>query len=905
MTRLLITPAVQHLKRTRLLRRLPDSAGYAVWLQAPYGYGKSVLASQWATELEAEGWRVLWLSLMGEDLRGLLARELNLPPDAPWLILLDHLWSEPTLLVLEELEGRENLTPVLRDLRGLILLASRQPLPEPELPRLRSGGQLIHLRAADLCFTLTEAQQLFADPVQAERQWERARGWPLPLKLAALTGSTGDDQDHAALLRGMCESLSPAGWQEALLLSTLNGLPSELASDHTHALADAGFVQALEGGYRLHPFLAEQILTLYRPEVQQVLQDEAKRLPILLRGKAYQLAQMPAELNDLLETQRIPRSDFEALVDWDRWLSQEMGGKNCGLGRSVKVGEALCLMGQHTEGLARLQGVLNGTDAPLSLRFRACREIIWHQCSLDPQAALPYVQLGQEMYPEGTPDDQVNFLNYAQRVHFMLGDYDQSEALLLRALETLPPESTVMGRRGLLQNLSVVRWYRDGDLEGQTHLLEDLLHSTQTLSADDPQQMTPLQASVIHWNLGVAYHLLSEREKALEHFTQVQQHAKVRPLLALQAKAMQAIVLGQFAELPALMTQLQVWESRDAEDRISAWWATALLARGDAQAALKCLHLDTPWAKTVRARALHQAGRKAEALAALPAEPDAVQARYEAMYWHAAQYLLHGRAESLDTLLSLTTSKTKLLPALIPLAQLPRDRPELAAHYPLEEVLNSGWKAALQARLPDMPPLEVTTLGRFEVKVLGKPVTLTQRPREILLLLLLGKNREQIATELWPELEPAAVRNNLNFNFSALRKALEPWGVPTYLYESGLQRVKSDLDDLESALTRHDPEAALALYSGELAPETDLPSVQETRADLHGRVIKLLEGGAAQHPARAEAYLERVLELEPLSEDALASLAAVLEGQGRHKQAQRLRQEFAARLIGEGLGFSD
>ena len=56
-----------YVKRERLLKRLPQEAGYVVHLEAPYGYGKSVLAMQWAEELEADGWRVIWLSLTGRS----------------------------------------------------------------------------------------------------------------------------------------------------------------------------------------------------------------------------------------------------------------------------------------------------------------------------------------------------------------------------------------------------------------------------------------------------------------------------------------------------------------------------------------------------------------------------------------------------------------------------------------------------------------------------------------------------------------------------------------------------------------------------------------------------------------------------------------------------------------------
>ena len=69
----------QFLNRPRLLERLPEEPGHVVWLRAPYGYGKSILAAQWAQQLEALGWRVLWLSVFGKEVRELIAQALSLP----------------------------------------------------------------------------------------------------------------------------------------------------------------------------------------------------------------------------------------------------------------------------------------------------------------------------------------------------------------------------------------------------------------------------------------------------------------------------------------------------------------------------------------------------------------------------------------------------------------------------------------------------------------------------------------------------------------------------------------------------------------------------------------------------------------------------------------------------------
>jgi ATP/maltotriose-dependent transcriptional regulator MalT len=193
----------RYLSRPRLLDRLPDAPGFVVSLEAPYGYGKSVLASQWAS-----AWRPAAGARPGSRpataTAALLASELGLPAGSPWSATLDLLWSQPTLLVLEDLEGlddHEELSPLLRDVRGLLLLASRGPLPASEMPRLLTSGRLVHLGPDELGFTDAEAAQLFDDAATAHQLWSRANGWPLPLHFASLTGGMPDDQALVAGIR--------------------------------------------------------------------------------------------------------------------------------------------------------------------------------------------------------------------------------------------------------------------------------------------------------------------------------------------------------------------------------------------------------------------------------------------------------------------------------------------------------------------------------------------------------------------------------------------------------------------------------------------------------------------------------------------------------------------------------
>jgi DNA-binding SARP family transcriptional activator len=877
-----------YVERARLLRRLPEGGGHVVWLEAPYGYGKSVLTAQWAAALEADGWRVVWLALMGEDARGALARVLELPATVPWSVLLEALWQEPTLLILEDLEGTEHLAPILKHAAGLVLISSRKRLPEPELPRLRAEGRLLHLTAGDLAFTVDEARALLpGDPERAERAWAQSQGWSLPLHLAALTGATADGAERAALLQGIRESLEPAVWDEALLLAALSHLPLEHATDATRRLAEAGFAQALEAGYRLHPLAAETALEQHLDAARAVLAREGARLPPPLRGLALERLALWGDLGALLEAGHdLARHDPAGVVRWD----EAVGGAS-GPQRSLQTGEALCLLGRKPEGVARLLEAAAHPAATPAQRLAAYREALWHTADVDLPRARAYAEAGEALLEDVPDDDAVKFMHYATRLDYIANDFERAEAGIERALERIPKDAPKLRRLGLLTNLAVMRWYRLGDLDGQQRLLEDIL-----TWPDVPA----LQAGVMHWNLGMNYHLLHQNTQALEQFRHTQRYAAVRPLQALQARAMELILTRRYEDLSAVMARLALWEQPGAEDRLRAAWALALLEDGQADAAVERADLDAPYCRIARAQVLHALGRGKAAMAALEAAANALEERDTELHWTAAQYRLTRDPASLERLLALTTSGARVLPHFVPLPDLPRDRPELSDPYLLPAVLRSGWKEAVRRRHAEIPDLELRLLGVLDVRVLGEAVSLTQRPREIVLLSALGQSREQIAEALWPDLEPEKMRNNLHFNLNALRKTLEPWGVPTYLFEHGLERVHTDVQDLERALLTGDAEAVARLYGGDLAPGVDYAAVNDERERLRERTVACLCAAAERaDPERAAGYLERALEIDPLHEDALRTLLRALVAQGRRSSAQRRYDRFARRLRDE------
>ena len=254
--------------RPRLVGRLEEGlARGLVLVCAPAGSGKTVLLADWARH---GGRPVAWLSLdvgdndpvrfwrhvvaaLGQARPGIgeLAGHVLGPleassPDGLVMALINELAADPredeVLLVLDDyhlidsqpVHGSllfllEHLPPGLR-----MVLASRSDPPLP-LARLRAGGQLAELRAAELCFTADEAAALLREAIGAD----------LPgTAVAALTART-------------------EGWAAGLQLAGLS----------LRGQADtAGFVAAFSGSHRyVLDYLTGEVLERQNPQVREFL----------------------------------------------------------------------------------------------------------------------------------------------------------------------------------------------------------------------------------------------------------------------------------------------------------------------------------------------------------------------------------------------------------------------------------------------------------------------------------------------------------------------------------------------------------------------------------------------------------------------------------------------------------
>ncbi|MCU1551353.1 MAG: LuxR family transcriptional regulator, partial [Glaciihabitans sp.] len=220
-------PRPQSIARPRLVERLDEGLRAdrkLTLIAAPAGFGKSSLLSEWIAGAEAK-WpqsRVAWLSLEPSD--------NDLPRFLTYLLAAlqqaDHALGsteyDPQMPIEETLigiingvaEGSHEIVLVLDDFQyieepsireavvflldhspsGLHLVIASRSDPLLPLARLRAGGELTELRAADLRFSLDEAtsflnetMQLGLSPEDVGALEDRTEGWIAGLQLAALS----------------------------------------------------------------------------------------------------------------------------------------------------------------------------------------------------------------------------------------------------------------------------------------------------------------------------------------------------------------------------------------------------------------------------------------------------------------------------------------------------------------------------------------------------------------------------------------------------------------------------------------------------------------------------------------------------------------------------------------------
>lgn len=880
--------STHHLKRSRLLDSLPDDAGYAVWLEAPYGYGKSVLASQWADELEAAGWRVVWTAAQGREPKALVAQALELPTSAPWGVILEALWSEPTLLVIEDLEtltSHEELSPLLKEPAGLVLLASRGPLTASELPRLVTTGRLIHLTGEDLKFSPEEAEALYSDAERARDVWRRTHGWPLPLHFALLTGEL---PERTGLLEGMRESLSAAEWEEALLLATVTQLPTTGALPATEQLARSGFAQLTESGFRLHSLIGEAVLRSYLVDAISVLTRQQARLPLMERAEAFERCGHLPGLEAVLEEvgEQLWRKAPEAVLRWDALLDSPATPL-----RDVVVGGALKVLGRNSESTVRLERALSAGTLGPNEQLMALGDLCWVQASTDPEKARATVQRGEALLELADPERAGRFLTNTFIVDIMAARFEDAVGKLERALTYFPEDSQY--RVGARINLALARWDMQGEFQARL--------DTQVATLPDVWRLYPSDAPGQCRDVAMLHGWLGNTAEARAYFEQAMEGAGHNPLVGLEVRAALASLDGDPKPFSELLRRAEAWGDAYTQEIVTMHGVTTL---GGVPAAARRLYEASParggLAAAAYALVLADEGKAEAALKLLDENLAAYLDRPRQLYLRGSRYRVTRSAEDLADFLALTTAGARLLPGFVPLQELPADQPELAAAYPLRTVALSGWAAAASLRAAELPELELRFFGRFSVSLFGEELHLTDRLQQLVTLFSLGYGRERTAEAMWPEASTEKQRNNLGVQLSALRKVLEPWGYRTYVLEDGLQHVNSDYARLRAAMATGDAGAVMRLYEEPFAPGLNLEPLEDERHELRAAVTALLYEVSSSVPAESAAeLLERVLKLDPLHEAALQGLLKSLLTRGRRQEAARRYRDFARRLKDE------
>lgn len=888
-----------HIERPRLLNALPEEAGYVVWLEAPYGYGKSVLASQWADKLEEDNWRIYWLSLAGRDPKSALSKMLNLPEFAPWGIILEQLWEQPSLLILEDLTGDEDLSPLFKNISGLILLASRNKLSYSELPRLIVEQKLQHFTSETIGFNHSEAEALFIDQKKAHEFWEQTQGWPLPLHFAALTGQTPETD---ALLSGMKTSLSPQAWQEALFLATMSYLPQGSGNEATQELEKAGFVQPLTDGHRLHPLVAEAIKNTYAGEVKAIVIKEAKRLEPFERALVFETVEYFEGLHDLIADQKteLYRNVPARVIIWHHLLPKPIS-----VACLANVAIAQLQLDKIDSGLVNVTTVINSPDASLKLKLSVlCKTINCLANANRNEDIPPFLKQAEDLLQLLESDahyQMAEFLSAKAIYYFSLGDNAKAEETVLEALKELDQDSLTPNKHiiemSIKHFLHRFRFERTGDVRSSLNFLKSGLE-------------THFPNSWNYWinvmNIGITHMHLNELHEAQRYMDKLL--TSKNEFFIIFAKLVKSYLAKDIDALILIHEECKVWQYYDL-----AHGASAVLLRGLRSSGINETTIERAFSfqETIIAgpytdiEYAHFEKARANTTTALELLENSKRNGFIDMHhkflWWAAHYLITREEASIDALLKLTTSGSQLFPyLLIPLDTLPKHRPELSQGYPLEEVLNSEWQEAIEYRIAELPPLKIKLLGEFTVLLLDKPIELTDRVKQILCLMVLGHSRAEIASLMWPEADKKKSKNNLYVQLNLLKKAIEPWGISSYLFESELRNTTIDLLELQNALKQNDATTVLEFYKEPFVPNIYVNNIDDFREVLRQDVIEcLFDNSSKASDDTARRYLERIMELDANHEEALQALLKLLLKKGRRHEAMKRYKKFEMHLKAE------
>ncbi|EFH81692.1 LuxR C-terminal-related transcriptional regulator [Ktedonobacter racemifer] len=309
-------------------------------VSAPAGYGKTTLASAWATHRNTcqASPAVAWLALdegdndpirfwryfitacqelypgVGRTTLALLQSPLRLQPERLQDMVVSSFlndlssYTQVGMVVLEDYhvivtpEIHKALARLFQlhssGLRLILLTRSDPPLP---LARLRASDDLYELRSADLRFTLEETRLFLRNSLDhplpdkiVQHLYERAEGWPAGIQLASLAlrghENTPEAEQIIADLSGRHRHIQeylvdeilreqPEHLQTFLLqTSLLDGLTSSLCDAVTGRTDSAAALEHMErANMFLQPLDGAQVWYRYHALFAEAMQHEAQR----------------------------------------------------------------------------------------------------------------------------------------------------------------------------------------------------------------------------------------------------------------------------------------------------------------------------------------------------------------------------------------------------------------------------------------------------------------------------------------------------------------------------------------------------------------------------------------------------------------------------------------------------
>lgn len=609
-TNLLITKFYQphlspkQIRRNHLVQKLwqgVESGHRMTLVSAPAGYGKSMAVAEWLGKLSEKGekpWHTgkvtaSWLSLepsdndMGRFFTYVLAA-LNQKEDLfckdlfaslrageiPGVdVLVSDLvnamsaWNILHILVLDDFHTIQEKT-ILDALMSILthappnfhlVLVTREDPPMP-LSRMRLRGQLTEIRAADLRFSVAEANLLFRDglgleipAVDVTRLTERTEGWAAGLQLAgvSLRGRENPGEfvqalsgSHRLILDYLTEEAlktRPPEVQEFLLkTSILPRLSRDLCQAVTGCADSAGMLERLLAAnlfiiplddvgrwYRYHHLFAELLQHRLKHEFAADLSDlhqrasrwhEAQGMPVASIEHAL-AAGDEVRVVTLLEKYAwhlLTHGHSRPLMKWVESLP-EVRRKECPKLTTVIVWGKI-LHGEYREGALYLAA------AHAALEKIPPETIEAGSLQADILALQSFLTLAQGHATEAlslaekarmlTPEDNTRLIGSTALAlgvaYRMEGRFDEAIASLEEALQSAQTIDDHVTALVAVEHLALI-WFQLGQLRRLIHEAEFAIKRTEIIS-----QVAPMMIGTVHAVIGQVYYEWNQIETARE-----------------------------------------------------------------------------------------------------------------------------------------------------------------------------------------------------------------------------------------------------------------------------------------------------------------------------------------------------------------------------------------------------